>query len=123
MKNIETNIQNKIIVALSGIGCIVFRRQVGKFYTLDARLIQIGIPGESDIQGHTPRGFVFYIEIKTLSGQLREDQKKFRDAMLKSGAIWGLARTPAEAIKIIEEGEKRKCQDLKTYLDKLLIES
>lgn len=100
----ETAIQNKIMVALSEIGCVVFRRNVGLFYTQDGRMISIGQKGEADLQGHRPDGKCFYIETKTLTGAKRKEQEQFCEAMRKSGAIAGFARTPEQAVQIVKEG-------------------
>ena len=100
----ETAVQNKIMVALCEAGFTVFRRNVGLFYTQDGRMISIGTKGESDLQGHRPDGKVFYLETKTLTGAKRKEQEIFVEAMQKSGAIAGFARTPEQALKIVKEG-------------------
>ena len=100
----ETAVQNRIMVALCEAGCVVFRRNVGLFYTQDGRMISIGQTGESDLQGHRADGKCFYIETKTLTGPKRKEQEQFVEAMRKSGAIAGFARTPEQAIEIIKKG-------------------
>jgi hypothetical protein len=100
----ETGIQNEIMVALCRAGCVVFRRNVGLFYTQDGRMIRIGEKGEADLQGHRADGKCFYIETKTLTGAKRKEQEQFVKAMKQSGAIAGFARTPEQAIEIIEKG-------------------
>lgn len=102
----ETAVQNKIMVTLCKEGCIVFRRNVGLFYTQDGRMIRIGEKGESDLQGHRPDGKVFYLETKTLTGAKRKEQEDFVKAMRKSGAIAGFARTPEQAIEVVMRGNK-----------------
>ena len=106
--NRETVLQNQIIVALCEIGCYAVNHTVGMFYTKYGSRIQIGIHGESDIWGHRPDGKAFYIEVKLQGEQPREDQQKFINAMVKSGAIAGCAHSIEEAYEII--GYKKQSQ-------------
>ena len=74
----ETEIQDKIMIALSQNKCRVFRQNVGKFLTQDGRWITIGIPGMSDLYGTIEgTGQSFYIETKTPIGNATEKQKNF----------------------------------------------
>jgi len=102
--NEETSIQNRSIVACTDIACL-WRYQVGKFYTLDARLITIGVPGFPDTFGfrHSDGKFIV-LEFKTDSGRLRPDQKAFRDNVaLKHNIIYGVPRSIEDARRIINE--------------------
>lgn len=102
----ETGIQNKIMVALCKVGCTVFRRNVGLFYTQDGRMIKIGEKGEADLQGHTSTGKCFYLETKTLTGAKRKEQETFVEAMRASGAIADFVRSPEQAIAVVFNGVK-----------------
>ena len=98
----ESNIGNEICVALSRLGCKIFRSQSGNFYTKYGDEIKIGVTGMSDYHGHRPDGKAFYIETKTKTGRASDDQKRFLRAMYNSGALAGIARSVDDAIEIIE---------------------
>ena len=97
----ETIIQNKIRAALSKEGCKVFRCTVGNFFTKYGQEIKIGTVGHSDLYGTKPGGRSIYIETKTPVGIASEAQKKFVEAMNKTGAIAGFARSVEEALKLV----------------------
>ena len=102
----ETAVQNKIMVELSKMGCVVFRRNVGLFYTQDGRMITIGQKGEADLQGHTSTGKCFYLETKTLTGAKRKEQETFVKAMRASGAIADFVRSPEQALDVLFKGAR-----------------
>ena len=100
--NPETELQNRIIVALCQNGCVARNHTVGQFYTKYGTLINIGHHGESDIFGHRiADGKALYIEVKLPGEEPREDQQKFIDAMKRTGAIAGCAHSVEEALKIV----------------------
>lgn len=99
----ETDIQNRIRVALSEAGCIVHRCNTGTFYTKDGRAVKIGEVGHSDLYGHRPDGKAFYLEVKTPIGQASREQIDFVEAMYRSGAIVGFVRTVEDAVKVVME--------------------
>lgn len=47
-------------------------------------------------------GKAIYIEVKLPGEHPREDQKKFLEAMKRTGAITGVAHSVEEALRIIE---------------------
>ncbi|MEY8435074.1 VRR-NUC domain-containing protein [Streptococcus hyointestinalis] len=99
----ESSIQNQIRVALSKAGYMVFRINVGKVRMADGRWFDTGAPkGFSDLFGFRPDGQIFFIEVKNEIGKVRQDQKQFMEAMKKRGALVGVARSVAEALKIAE---------------------
>jgi hypothetical protein len=101
--NQETILQNEIIVALCKNGCVARNHTVGQFYTKYGTLVNIGHHGESDIMGHRiSDGKAFYIEVKLPGENPREDQKKFLNAMAKTGAIAGVAHSIEEALEIVK---------------------
>lgn len=102
----ETEIGDKIRVALSQKGCKVFRCQSGLFYTPNGDRIRIGIVGHSDYYGHRPDGKAFYLETKTPIGRASEAQIRFIKAMQDSGALAGFARTIEDAFNIVFGGQK-----------------
>lgn len=100
-KKEETDIQNKIRVALSMEGCLPFRCNVGNFYTKYGQEIKIGTKGHSDVYGIKPGGRAFFIEVKTPIGSARPEQLKFIEAVKKKGALAGFARSVEDALKIV----------------------
>ncbi len=113
--NQETIIQRKILIALSGAGCVVWRNETGGFWagkvvhqsqgqvTLQgARLIPCGLmKGSSDIVGIAPSGHFLAIEVKTPTGRATKEQLNFIDQVKKAGGIAGIARSVEEALTII----------------------
>lgn len=97
----ETEIQNKIRAALCDFGCVVHRCNTGVFYTKDGRPVKIGEVGHSDLYGHNADGIAFYLEVKTPVGMASEEQIKFMEAMMRSGAIAGFARSVDDAVRIV----------------------
>lgn len=97
----ETDIQTAIRIELSRRGCIVHRTNSGKYYTEDGRPIRIGIPGQSDLQGHRPDGRCFYIEVKRPGQKPRQNQQDFLEAMRNTGALAGVAHSVEEAVRIV----------------------
>lgn len=100
--NPETELQNKIIVALCQNGCVARNHTVGQFFTKYGGVVNIGKHGESDIMGHRcSDGKAVYIEVKLPGEKPRDDQQKFLDAMRKTGAITGCAHSVEEALSIV----------------------
>jgi hypothetical protein len=101
--NPETILQNEIIVALCQNGCVARNHTVGQFYTKYGGIVNIGKHGESDITGHRMSdGRAIYIEVKLPGEHPRPDQKKFLEAMRKTGAISGCAHSVEEALEIVK---------------------
>lgn len=100
--NSEHSIQNQIRVELSKAGYMVFRINVGKVRMADGRWFDTGAPkGFCDLFGFRPDGQIFFIEVKNEKGRVRDDQKKFMNAMRKRGALVGVARSVKEAMDIV----------------------
>lgn len=101
--NPETILQNEIIVALCKNGCVARNHTVGQFYTKYGGIVNIGHHGESDVTGHRMSdGRAIYIEVKLPGEHPRPDQKKFLEAMRKTGAISGCAHSVEEALEIVK---------------------
>ena len=99
--NPETELQNQIIVALCQNGCVAYNHTVGQFYTKYGAIVNIGHNGEADVWGHRcSDGRALYIEVKLPGEEPREDQKKFLEAMRRTGAIAGCAHSIEEALQI-----------------------
>ncbi|BAX67872.1 VRR-NUC domain-containing protein [Latilactobacillus sakei] len=104
MSNPETKIQNEIRIALSKHNCTVFRANVGKVMMTNGRWFDTGLPkGHPDLYGfrHTD-GKCFYVEVKTKTGRLRDDQKRFAEYVKRFPVLYGVARSAEDAINIIE---------------------
>lgn len=101
----EHQIMNEIRLALSAIGCIVFRINVGKGRTFGGRYFDTGVPvGFSDLFGVMPNGRAFFIEVKTPKGRPSQAQSNFLQAMKDNGAVAGICRSAEEAINLIQGG-------------------
>lgn len=102
--NPETILQNKIIVELCKNGCVARNHTVGQFFTKYGGTVNIGHHGESDIMGHRiSDGKAIYLEVKLPGEYPRPDQKKFLEAMRKTGAIAGCAHSVEEALEIVND--------------------
>jgi hypothetical protein len=95
----------KIMVALSEEGHFVMSTNAGTFYNSVGDRVRIGFPGLSDLVGCTSEGRFFAIEVKLPGEHPREDQRKFLNAMRRTGAIAGCAHSVEEALTIIREDE------------------
>ena len=101
----EHNIQSNIMVEVSKTNCTIFRTNVGKVRMFDGRWFDTGLPkGHPDLYGFKhSNGKVFYLEIKNKNGRAREDQKQFHNMLTNHGIIHGIARSPEDALKIIDD--------------------
>lgn len=111
--NPETALMNEIRVAAAKYG-ICFRANVGKVKTIQGRWFDTGLPtGFCDLFGiRKTDGKVFFIEVKTEKGKVRDSQKKFIKKMKDLNAIAGIARTVDEAIELIETGTNNSTEIL-----------
>lgn len=100
----ETEIMRRIMVECSDIA-ILWRANVGKFYTKDLRIVNTGLPkGFSDLFGFRLKDQkIIFIEVKTSTGKTRQEQEHFLEAMKKNGCICGVARNTLQAREIIEQ--------------------
>lgn len=102
----EIDIQNSIRLALTPYAT-VFRANVGIFSTKDGRTVSTGLPkGFSDLFGFRKSdGRMFFIEVKNEKGRLRKEQLHFINTMKEQGAIAGVARSPEEALALVNAYE------------------
>lgn len=100
----ESKIKKQIRLELSRYGIITIPTQVGNFLSMDGnRIINIGIPGMSDLMAIRPDGVVCWLETKCESGGKKsEKQKKFIEQMKKQNCKAGFCRSVYEALKICE---------------------
>jgi hypothetical protein len=113
--NPETKIQNRILMALSKAGCLVFRNESagawvgrvlhkddGQVTLIDPRMIRFGLAvGSSDIIGIAPCGRFFAVEVKTRTRKPTKEQLRFIEAVNNAGGIAGIARSVEDALKLI----------------------
>jgi VRR-NUC domain len=110
----EAAIQQRIRLALSQSGAVMFRNNVGAYKDPNGRFIQYGVgnPGGSDLIGWTPvvitpdmvgRKLAVFTacEVKTANGKPTEHQLNFIAQVLKAGGFAGIARSPADAVVIL----------------------
>ena len=114
----EHQIQNAIRehVSKNQLG-VLFRANVGEAWTGDRmrrnpdgsitlfnpRRLRTGLPvGFSDLFGVTNSGHAVFIEVKSKTGNVTEEQKNFLLQMHKQGAFAGVARSVERAEKIFK---------------------
>ncbi len=98
----EHSIQDQIRLALSPYA-VIFRQNVGSGYTFDGRYFNTGTPkGFSDLFGFRKSdGKAIFIEVKNESGKLSKEQRNFLLTMKNYGAIAGVCRSSADALRLI----------------------
>ena len=115
MANQETVIQQNIRLALGTRSDLrLFRNQVGQLPDpRTGRPVQFGLAkGSADLVGWktikvtpdmvgTEIAQFVSLEIKTPDGRLTKQQKAWLDAVLKSGGIADVARSPEDALRIL----------------------
>lgn len=124
--NPETKIQGLIQLAVSAAKTLIFRNETGRFWagkvihkagdqvTLkNARMVSCGLcVGSSDLIGVTPIvitpemvgetvGVFTAIEVKTPTGPTTKEQLTFITNIKNAGGLAGIARSPADALNII----------------------
>lgn len=100
----EGDIMRLIMIELSAAGHYVERIQSGLLYTRDARPVRVGFPGRADLSGfRAGDARAFFLEVKNANGAATKEQKQFIAAMQKRGAIAGVVRSVADAIKLLAE--------------------
>ena len=119
---LERNIQNLIRLELSKNGVTSFRNNVGGTKTDSGGWIDFGVGGKGgsdlicitpititpDMVGQTV-GIFTAIEVKNRTRKPTPEQVKFIDFINKNGGLAGVARSPADALKITQ----RKAKDVK----------
>ena len=100
----ESDLMRLAMIELSARGHLVFRANVGLFYTRDGRPQKTGLPvGFPDTFGaRATDGAFFAIEFKIKGGRLRPDQRQTLNAMRARGLRAGVAYSVEDAISIVE---------------------
>lgn len=123
----ESDIQNQILIELSKQGTVAFRINAGSFWAgeimsnkdnmllmKNPRKVQGAPEGTSDIIGCTPVmvtqsmvgqrvGVFTAIEVKRPKGNVKSSQLNFIDVVKRMGGIAGVARSPEDAVRILNE--------------------
>jgi hypothetical protein len=94
----ETDIQNKIRIALSAYG-VVIRQNTGNFLTPDGRRVKCGATGLSDLL-FIGDGYIAFIEVKKPGGNIRPEQKNFIRRMHELHHRAGIAYSVDDALRI-----------------------
>ncbi|WP_296643034.1 VRR-NUC domain-containing protein [Roseinatronobacter sp.] len=106
MSNPETDIQNKILLALSKEfhkhGGVFWRQNAGKIRSHTGAWVQLGPVGISDIVG-VVFGKVFFFEVKTKTGRQRKAQAAFENAITKAGGVYAVVRSAEEAVAVVNQ--------------------
>lgn len=105
----EQLIQRGIIEALTMSGHHVYRINVGKVKMEDGRRFSAGPQaGFPDICGYRKSdGKMFFIEVKTSKGKRSPAQEYFAKEIARDPVIYGVARSPQEALDIVTKGMNR----------------
>jgi hypothetical protein len=102
----ESDLMRSIMLALSEDGHMVFRGNVGLFYTRDGRPVKSGLPvGFSDLFGFTSDGRPFFLEVKTATGRISPAQLSFLNAMRVRGALADVVRSVESALWVLRKAQ------------------
>lgn len=119
----ERDIQRDIQLALTAVpGLSLWRVNVGEAWVgklvenrsdrgkrtvvlAEARPFTTGLPrGFSDLFGVTATGIPTFVEVKSENGRTSPEQEAFLAAMKSKGALVGVARSVADALRIVSGG-------------------
>lgn len=84
------------------------RNNVGRFYTSNGYPIAVGVPGMADLTLFAQGGKTIFVEIKTPTGKLSEQQKRFKTAVERLGFEYIVMRSKEEATALCERIKKLK---------------
>jgi len=98
----ESGIVRAILEYLTLRGYVCKRNNSGMMFTKGqtgkTRGIKIGDAGWADIEGITPNGRYFGIEVKTPKGKLTPIQEEVGTKIIRSNGIWFVARSVQDVI-------------------------
>lgn len=110
----HTDLVNEILLAVSPLGLAwsnqtgqgwagkyVGRNQAGQTVIANARPVKFGLPGSTDILACIA-GRMVAIEVKTGTGRLQQNQRDFRAAAAKAGALHIEARSVDDVINTLK---------------------
>jgi hypothetical protein len=100
----EADLMRSIMLALSADGHMVFRGNVGLFFTKDGRPVKSGLPvGFSDLFGFTNDRRPFFLEVKTETGRISAAQHAFLNSMRNRGALADVVRSVDSALWVLRK--------------------
>lgn len=111
----ESDLQNRIRLAVSRHDVCIFRNNVGLFRTQDGRMVKTGLcKGSSDLIGWTTvtirpqdvgrKVAVFTgLEVKLPRGRATDEQLNFVRVVRESGGIGGIVKSVDDAIGLIKD--------------------
>ena len=100
----ESEIQSLILLEASKRGHRLWRTNAGNVKDARGFHIKLMPKGYPDLTGFRKTdGKFVVIEVKKPTGRLSEHQKKFAEWAKTQPILYGVARSPEEAIEIIEE--------------------
>ena len=103
-RNPETNLQLRIMVALSR-DCVLVRVPAGMFWAGPDRdvPVKVAVKGHPDLAGYRRSdGRAVYIEVKTKKGRATPEQEQFLAVARQAGCLAGIARSVKEAEEIVK---------------------
>lgn len=93
----ESDLQRVIQKEARKLGCYLFRNQVGTYKIDCGRVIKSGLcKGSADLIGWITRDGVAVfvsVEVKTATGRLAPQQRRWMEAVQKAGGIAGVVRS------------------------------
>lgn len=103
----EAEIQSLILLETSKRGHRLWRSNAGTIKTKHGGAVKLFPKGYPDLTGFRKTdGKFVVIEVKNAKGKLSEQQKHFAEWAKTQPILYGVARSPQEAIQIIEEETK-----------------
>jgi hypothetical protein len=96
----HSDLVNRLLIALSKKGHMVTKFTTGTGFTQYGARISFGCPGWADIVGITSAGQFIAVEAKTGKAVLQQNQKNFREQILKRGGIFITARSETDLDQI-----------------------
>ncbi len=113
MASKETNIVNSFRIAAAKVGMTLFKNSKGVFFTHDGRRVTAGLiaDGSSDLIGFkrvkitppmvgTELAIFCAAEVKTATGSVRPEQKRFIEFIRSSGGIGAVVRCDEDIQKM-----------------------
>lgn len=96
MAQSESQVSNAIRLALSAIGCVIWRNNVG---VDTSKGVRYGLAvGSADLIGIAPGGRFLSVEVKTARGRVRPEQQLWLELVRARGGIAIVARSADDAV-------------------------
>lgn len=98
----ETALSKSITKALQALGCIVIRVQSGVL-RFGGRVVRCAPKGTPDLVVLMKGGRTIWLEIKTASGKVSEEQQRTHGHWRSIGHTVAVVKSVAEAVKVVRE--------------------